>query len=67
MYPGTVPMGNCARPVIQNPGTLHALNSPVWFEGAARLRFASMATFGPEAPLAQLVGILNRDGFRCFS
>ena len=37
MYPGTVPMGNCTRPVIQNPGTLHADKSPVCGRAAGAL------------------------------
>jgi hypothetical protein len=30
MYPGTVPMRNCARPVILKSGTLHALTKLLW-------------------------------------
>jgi hypothetical protein len=36
MYPGTVPMRNCARPVILKSGTLHALTKLLC--GAARRR-----------------------------
>ena len=30
MYPATVPMGNCARPVILKLWTLHAVNECLW-------------------------------------